>query len=310
MHKEKVMTQRSQKVRQWIDERKDPRSAHWQGGLEDVLDIFMPGLEPGRMIPACPLNDEEFDMFLSVLEIVDLSPNLYAAFLPPAIANTLMPPESAEELNHIDKGKPSFKLLIARMGKEERLLCAEISEHAHKPGVDIFQDGALLGSYNFENQKDCLAELNKVIRVHIWQKQAWQPDDYMRYTFNWFERVLAVRKKTVSVETDYSFFHSPTLIKGSKMDVIFTLLSGVVESHLKDSENPMNEDIAAILALNDENNRETRLFDYIDNIVFQYLTVMKDCELVDFDGFTDKEMARFNRESAGTVRKLMKQISV
>jgi len=32
----------AKKVKQWIDEKKDPRSAHWQGGLEAVLKVFSP----------------------------------------------------------------------------------------------------------------------------------------------------------------------------------------------------------------------------------------------------------------------------
>lgn len=39
---------------------------------------------------------------------------------------------------------------------------AEISEQAYKPGADIFQSGALLGSYDYENTEDCLDGLNKV----------------------------------------------------------------------------------------------------------------------------------------------------
>ncbi len=37
----------------------------------------------------------------------------------------------------IKKEKPSHKIIILRQGKEDRILCAEISEHAHRPGVGI-----------------------------------------------------------------------------------------------------------------------------------------------------------------------------
>ena len=112
----------AKKVKQWIDEKKDPRSAHWQGGLEAVLNIFSPYMEPGKLTPVQPLEKDDVSVFEAALEVVDLSPNLTAAFLPPSIAGSITPPEYADELQRIDKGKPSYKILIARPGKDPRIL--------------------------------------------------------------------------------------------------------------------------------------------------------------------------------------------
>jgi hypothetical protein len=38
------MDQMAQKVKQWIDEKKDPRSAHWQAGLEAIMEGFSPDM--------------------------------------------------------------------------------------------------------------------------------------------------------------------------------------------------------------------------------------------------------------------------
>jgi hypothetical protein len=299
----------SQKVNQWIADGKDPRSAHWQGGLEAILNVFMPYLEPGKLVPVSALDEDELAVFLSVLEIVDLSPNLFAAFLPPAIAEKVSPPDTADELQHIEKGKPSYKILIARPGKAERILCAEISEHANKPGIDIFQSGALLGAYNFENVQDCFAELSKIIRAHIWEKGKWNIDDHKRYTINWFEKVMDLRKSSVVVENDFSFFHSPTLIKSNKIDVIFILISEIMDKRFNDSEDPLQEAVAAIRTIEDADVKKGQLNDLIDKVVFEYLTVIKDCALVLFDEFSDKEMELFNRESARTIQKIVKRLA-
>jgi hypothetical protein len=300
----------SQKVKQWIDNGKDPRSAHWQGGLEALLNVFMPYLAPGQLVPASPLEDHELTVYLDALAIVDLSPNLYAAFLPPAIAAKVTPPDSADELHHIEKDKPSYKILILRPGKEERILCAEISEHATKPGVDIFQSGALLGTYNFENQQDCFAQLNKTIRTHIWEKGHWSIDEYKRYTINWFEKVMTLQKADVAVEKDYSFFHSPTLIKSNRIDVIFILISEMIGKRFNDAEDPLQEAVAAIQSVDNADVKKVQLKDLIDRVVFEYLTVFKDCELVLFDELSDKEMDLFNRESARTILKMVNRLAL
>ena len=300
----------SQKVKQWIDDGKDPRSAHWQGGLEAILNVFMPYLEPGQLIPVSPLEDDEMAVFLSVLKIVDLSPNLFAAFLPPSIAEKITPPDSAEELRRIEKGKPSYKIIILRPGKEKRIICAEISEHANKPGVDIFQSGALLGTYNFENRKDCFTELNKIIRAHIWEKEKWRQKDYIRYTINWFEKVMGLPKETVYVEKDFSFFHSPTLIKSNKIDVIFILIYEIIQKRLNDNKDPLPEAVAAIRAKEDVDVKKGQLNHLIDTVVLELLTVMKDCDLVQLDAFSEKEMEQYNQEFARTIQKIGKLLAV
>jgi len=112
------MDQMQAKANQWIDEKKDPRSARWQASLEDIMELFLPVLEKGRLTPVCPLDEKELSIFNAALERVDLSPGLLAAFLPPSVANLILPPDSAQELIRIEKGKPSCKILILRPGKE------------------------------------------------------------------------------------------------------------------------------------------------------------------------------------------------
>ena len=300
------MDEISQKVKQWIDEGKDPRSAHWQGGLEAMINVFIPYLEPGRLVPVQALSEDELAVFLAVMEILDLSPNLLAAFLPPAIAEKVIPPESAEELQRIEKGKPSFKILIARPGKDQRILCVEISEHAKKPGVDIFQSGALLGSYNFENQTDCFEQLKKIIQAHIWEKEKWGPDDYKRYTINWFEKVVDLHKGTICVKKDFSYFHSPTLIKSNNIDVIFTLIFEMIQKRLTNSGDPLKESVSAIQARDESDVKKAQFNELTDKVVFELLRVMKECDIVKFDEFSDKETEQFNRESARTIQKIVR----
>jgi hypothetical protein len=299
----------SQKIKQWIDDGKDPRSAHWQGGLEALLNVFMPYLAPGQLIPVSPLEDHELAVYLDALAIVDLSPNLYAAFLPPSIAAKVTPPDSADELHRIEKDKPSYKILILRPGKDERILCAEISEHANKPGIDIFQSGALLGTYNFENQQGCYENLNKTIRAHIWEKGKWNTDEHKRYTINWFEKVMTLHKGSVDVAIDFSFFHSPTLIRSNKIDVVFILIFEMMDKRLNDTDDPLQEAVAAIQSVDNAEVKKVQLKDLIDKVVFEYLTVFKDCELVLFDEFSDKEMELFNRESARTILKIVNRLT-
>lgn len=303
--KEQSVNSISEKIQGWIQEGKDVRSAHWQGALEQLMDVFSPALEPGKLVPVHNLEDEDMAVFAAALGVVDLSPGLLAAFLPPSIAGSITPPESADELQRIDKGKPSYKVLVARPGEDLRLLCAEISAHAKKPGVDIFQSGAFLGSYDYSTQEECLPHLTSTLRSHFWEKRPWSRDGYKRYTSHWFEKVLDLGSATVAVEKSCSYLHSPTLIQTDRVDAVFTLIHDTLMARFAHA--PDAEAMASLQNIADAEVRTDRCHDLIQERVLALLNVMRDGEMIAFDEFSDRESEQFKRELSGTVRRIARQ---
>jgi hypothetical protein len=298
----------AKKVKQWIDEKKDPRTAHWQGGLEGVLKVFSPYMEPGKLVPAQPLEKDELPVFEAALEVVDLSPDLTAAFLPPSIAGPIAPPESAAELQRIEKGKPSYKILITRPGKDLRILCAEISEYATNPGIDIFQSGVLLGTYNYNNQQDCLSYLTQAIRAHIWERGKWRQDEYKKYTMNWFEKVLELGKGTVRVDEAFSFFHSPTLIKSDRIDALFKLITETLLKRIDGPDDQFEKAVSSIQHISDKDLRVDRSNELTERAILEILNLMKELEIIKFEEFSNPENERFKKEFSRTVRKISHKI--
>ena len=295
------------KIKQWIEEKKDPRSAHWQGGLEEILNVFLPHMESGKLITVHPLEEDDFPVFMGALEAVDLSPNLHAAFLPPSIARTVTPPESADELQRIDKGKPSYKILIARPGKDLRILCAEISEHAKNPGVDIFQSGALIGTYNYDTPQACIADLTKVIRSHIWEKGTWRRDDYKRYTINWFEKTMDLGKGSVCVREDFSFLHSPTLIKSNRVDAVFTLIYEIFLKRFSDPDDQFKDAVSSIQNIKNKDDRVAQSNKLAERGILELLGLMRELEIVNFGEFSNTENEHFKKEFSRTIHKIKKE---
>ena len=296
------------KIKQWIEEKKDPRSAHWQGGLEEVLNVFLPHMEPGKLMTVHPLDDDDVPVFTAALEAVDLSPNLHAAFLPPSIAGSITPPESADELQRIDKGKPSYKILIARPGKDLRILCAEISEHAKNPGVDIFQSGALIGTYNYDTSQACIADLTKVIRAHVWEKGPWHRDDYKRYTINWFEKTMNLEKGSVLVREEFSFLHSPTLIKSNRVDAVFTLIYEILLKRFSDPDDPIRDAVSPIQNIENKDDRVDQSNKLAERAILELLNLMREFEIVNFGKFSNTENEQFKKEFSRTVHKIKKEL--
>ena len=298
----------AEKAKQWIEAGKDPRSAYWQSGLESVMNIFGPYLEPGKLIPVQLLDEKDMPVFHEILKVADLSPNLQAAFLPPSVANKIAPPESAEEIQRIAPDKPSYKIIVVRPAEEPRILSAEISPLANKLGAEIFQSGALLGTYNFTDREEFLSNFKKILRTHLWEKGKWRPEDYKRYTVNWFERVMDLHDGTVSVETDFSLFHSPTLVKSNRIDAMFMLIFEIFSKHAENPDEGFEKRLSAIRSLPDTAQQADQFRELAEKSIFQILTVIKDHELMDFDSFTDKESKQFNHEFDRTVRKIVNKL--
>jgi hypothetical protein len=267
-------------------------------------------MEPGKLIPAAPLEKDDVPVFRAALEVVDLNPNLTAAFLPPSIAGPITPPESADHLQRIDKGKPSYKILIARPGKDLRILCAEISAHAKNPGIDIFQSGALLGTYNYDTHQDCLAFLTQAIRAHIWQRGKWSQDEYKRYTINWFQKILDLGIGTVRVDEDFSFFHSPTLIKSNRIDALFTLISEILLERVSDTDSQFKDAVSLIQNITDKKVRVAQSKELAERAMLELLNLMKELEIVKFDEFSNTENERFKKEFSRTVQQITDRITL
>ena len=299
----------AEKAKQWIEAGKDARSAYWQAGLESVMNVFEPYLKPGKLTPIQPLEEADVPIFREALEVVDVSPNLRAAFLPPAVADKITAPESAEELQRIDPDKPSYKIIILRRGEEDRILCAEISAEAKKPGVDLFQAGALLGSYEFTDRGEFFSTLNKILRAHIWEKDRWTQVDYTRYTINWFERVMDLNKADVAVDTEFSFFHSPTLIKSNRIDALFMMIHESFSQLLDHADEAFERRLADIRELPDAGEQQRQFHELAQQSLLHYLTLIKDLGLMDFASFTDKESRQFEQEFERTVRKMVKKLA-
>lgn len=296
------MADAAQKAKKWISENKDPRSAHWQAGLESVLYLFLPDMIKGRITPVGKMDRPDLDLFNAVLKKVDICPATYAAFLPKAVANAIVPPESAEEICRIDKGNDSCKIIILHKEKEEnRIICAEISEQADRPGIDIFQSGAFLGNYDYENTEDCLNGLNKAVKAHAWEKGTWQKEQIIAYTLNWFERAQYLNSGEVSVNEAFSFFHSPTLIRTNQVDGLFQLIFSFFSRQYAApdylSENP---ELADKIKSRDSDFCRA----LAQNHILGLLNFIKDNKLMAFEKFTEGENKAFQTEFARTEEKL------
>jgi len=288
-------------IKKWIAAGCNPGIAHWHGALEATMASFKPHLQPGRLIPMQTLDGSTYAVFEELYVGLDLSPDTQAAFLPTALGGVLSPPAAVDTLRRIHPDNTSRMLLCRRPGSQPRILCAEISQEAWKPGVDLFEEGGLLGSYEFDSSADCVRELPKLMRTHLWRKAKWTAADYADYTLNWFTRAVDTGRADAPVQPDFSYIHSPALLKLSRVDAIFKLLYALAARQLQEAvAAPGGPDKPGFDAGAEKANRHR----FLEGRLLAMLNLLRDSQAIDFAAFTPRENESFKDGFADTVKQL------
>jgi len=289
------------RVKHWIDNGRDPGVAHWHAALEATMAIFLPHLQAGRLIPVHSLEKSEYAFFREVYASLDLSPVIEAAFIPGAMGGVLTLPAAVDSLRRIHKDNKSVMLLCRRSGEKPRILSAEISKEAWRPGVDLFEEGGLLGNYEFDSSQDCIRELPKLIRTHMWRKAKWTAGNHADYTLNWFTRVVETGRADAPVQPDFSYLHSPVLLNLNTVEAVFKLISAMVARQFQEAAGISHaKGKTGSFEVADEENRHR----FIEGRILDLLNLLRDSKAVDFAAFTPQENERFKDSFSRTVVEL------
>jgi hypothetical protein len=256
------------------------------------------------------MGDAAAARFQALNSRLDFSPFVCGVFLPPELADTLSPAKIARSLVRAEKG--SMKILVTRVGDFSRVLTAEIAPG--KPGIDIFEGGSLLGSYEYDSPEACMDGLSKVVWIHLKPKEAWSSEDCIRYTESWFMKSIALRASDLPVNPNHSYIHSPTLLRLRPVDAVFKLM----ESALAD----ITGDVEAVLAWADAAARQAGAADAVtreglarkngderhaldvclEERLLMLLKWLDNVGVVDFKAFSDADQQVFKARFSQTVK--------
>lgn len=297
------------KVRVRIDAGRDPGVVLWQAALESMLTAVSPYLSPGEVVPAAAMDNDASARFAELQRILDISPFVWGVFLPSALADTLTPAEIATPLVRTAKG--SMKLLLTRVGDVDRIMAAELAPD--RPGIDIFEAGALLGSYEYDSTEAFMAGLSKAVWIHLKRKGPWAAEDCIRYTERWFLKSVAFRASDLPVNPNHSYIHSPTLLRLKPVDALFKLMGSALAECAGDIEAVLGWANAAArlrgtgisvsrddLLRNDETALKTLEMGMTDQLL-ALLTIIRGYDIVDFNAFSAADQRAFKDAFARTV---------
>ncbi len=303
----------------------DPAIAGWQGAIESVLSTMETYLVAGQIITIDTLTKKDAAFFQKLHTVLDLAPYIVAVFLPGDTANRTCPPTAAESIQRVPEDGVSRKVLVSRYNDFRRVMVVELGKSPVRAGIDIFQDGNLLGSYDYETPEEVTDALSKVIWVHLKSKVKWSTADTVMYTENWFLRSAAGKIIDLPVNQDHSYIHHPVLLNISEVAAIFKLMRATLARLLNDFdqvvkaigfavgfETPSAGQVTITRAGIAQGNADQTavLHDFIVNQLLELLKLLRGYDIIKFEKFSEKDNTAFKdgfeKTVAETYQRLIK----
>ena len=302
----------SRRVLQWVHDGREPVMASWEGALESTLTAMSTYLMAGSVVTVEDLSEADANLFQALHLSLDLSPFVVAVFLPPAVTRSFSSREIPERLQRVAPGSPSAMVLLSRVGDFSRIVAAEISAEAHKPGIDIFEGGGLLGSFDYRTPEACIRGLSRVVWVHLKARESWRSEQIVGYTEGWFGRCAANRIIDLPVNPQYSYIHHPELLQLTLVQAIFRLVRAALFGLLDDPERVIRSASREALAVTREAlvRRQPEalaaLREFFVNRVVSLLELLSGYRVADFQALSEHEKEDFYTAFDETVEGILK----
>ena len=204
----------------------------WQATLEFMLLMMEEQLlkKPGQLLPMQISEDDEWDFYLDVMEILDLPPDTGAVLITPSAFKEMKLSEFSEfeDSEMAPWKRNAYSVIISNIRDHTVILQASLPglEFA---GIDIFEDGKHFADYMYNTVEECLDELSNVTWTYFKPKGDWSKQQIIQYTENWYGKsVYGVEGPDVKFHPEYSYVHHPEIIDLTPLDAVFKLIQATV----------------------------------------------------------------------------------
>lgn len=304
-----------EKIRQRVRDGGDPRMAQWQGTLESVVANFAEKAVPGDIVAAETPSPDEIALFDHLRAALDITPFVLVLFLPERLAARLKTTDPIRPL--VSPDILSRKVLITAAASYDRILIAELAEV--NPGIDILENGALLGSYNYGSSDECIRDIPNIVLLHFKQPR-WERSDYIRYTENWFHRSVMAPSPGPPINPNNSYIHHPVLLDLPPVEAIFQLMRATlarlceVPGTVIAMANAANLYAANTVEIQKDGlrdgdpNQTASLSRYLESRLLWLLNHLRRLDILSFNAFSDHEQGRFRELFTQTVTEIRDNI--
>lgn len=230
-----------------------PIMADWQATLELYILMARDHLlsNKGQLVPIQIDDQDEWNFYLDIMEILDLPPDTCALLMTPSGSKS-MPIPSSLEIDRMDVARWSsntYSILIGDGRDNERIIHAALPG-AESVGIDVMEDGNHLADYSYYTIAECLSDLSNVTWTYLRPKNQWNREQITRYTNNWYGKITyGLNIEDVPCHSEYSYLHHPKLLELTPLDTAFMVLEATIPKEYDSLEkaveltNDINQDM-------------------------------------------------------------------
>ncbi|WP_207690823.1 hypothetical protein [Desulfonema limicola] len=310
-NQDNVLNSSGKKIKKPVKAGANKLTAAQHGAMETILINLKDILIPGEIVTSESLKPDQEAQFHKLKISLDLSPFAYAVFLPSGIYQNLGLYKKLEKKEKDIVPDDTSKILVSGINEYQRILTADISPD--KPGINIFDQGSLLASYNYNTPQECIDDLSKIIWIHFKYKDAWTHDDYVKYTEGWFFRSANYKIPNLSINVNHSYIHHPVLINTNTIQAVFKLMKAtlirlfahadktIAAANAANLYKPDTVKITKSGLSNGKENEKKSLRLYFEDRLVGLLKLLQGYEIINFKSFSESEKNEFKRMFARTV---------
>ena len=144
----------------------------WHNLLKKLLKQMAPYLREGQMVTFRKLKERESSLFQRLHQKVAVPTAVGSIYLPPSVLFQMLyqrPEGEPQTVPEYSRENPPDEgiVLACRISDVNVVVNALLAKPPYAPAIDIYDDGQLLAGYIYNNIDECIANLEKIMRIHL-----------------------------------------------------------------------------------------------------------------------------------------------
>ncbi len=160
-----------------IIESRSPAGRHdsvqgWHNLLKTLLSQMAPYMLEGHLVTFRQLKEQERFFFENRLQNIRVPVSVGALYLPPSVRYQALYQRPKGEPQSVPEHSPDHPpdegiVLACRKSDFNVVINALLAKPPFAPAIDVYDDGQLLAGYVYHTIDECIANLSKVLQVHL-----------------------------------------------------------------------------------------------------------------------------------------------
>ena len=144
----------------------------WHNLLKKILHQMAPYLRESHLVTFRSLTDQEAVFFEKLIKRISVPPSVAAIYMPPSVRYQMLYNRPAGEPQPIPEHSPDNPpdegiILACQRVDFNVVINALMAKAPFTPAIDVYDNGQLLAGYIYNTIDECIADLTKVMQIHL-----------------------------------------------------------------------------------------------------------------------------------------------